>query len=126
MTALENVAVPLELAGKAEPFQRAREALESVGLGARLSHFPKQLSGGEQQRVAIARALCMNPLILAADEPTGNLDSETGLSIADLIFMQQKMHKTTLILATHDEDLAARCSRRLRLKSGTIISDTCA
>ncbi len=124
MNALENVAIPLELAGKPEPFQRAREALDSVGLSDRLTHFPKQLSGGEQQRVAIARALCMNPLILAADEPTGNLDSETGLSIADLIFMQQKIHKTTLILATHDESLAARCSRRLRLKSGSIISDT--
>jgi putative ABC transport system ATP-binding protein len=124
MNALENVAIPLELAGKDEPFQRALEALDSVGLSERLTHFPKQLSGGEQQRVAIARALCMNPLILAADEPTGNLDSETGLSIADLIFMQQKIHKTTLILATHDESLAARCSRRIRLKSGSIISDT--
>ena len=123
MTALENVAVPLELAGRPDPFARARAELEAVGLGARLAHYPGQLSGGEQQRVALARALAPDPLILVADEPTGNLDSETGAAIADLIFAQQKERGATLVLVTHDPALAARCARRVSLRSGRIESD---
>ena len=123
MTALENVAVPLELAGRPDPFARAQAELEAVGLGARLAHYPAQLSGGEQQRVALARALAPDPLILAADEPTGNLDSETGAAIAVLIFAQQQRRGATLVLVTHDPALAARCARRVRLKSGRIESD---
>lgn len=123
MTALENVAVPLELAGRPNPFVRAQTELEAVGLGERLSHYPAQLSGGEQQRVALARALAPDPLILAADEPTGNLDSETGAAIADLIFAQQRRRGATLVLVTHDPALAARCARRVRLKSGRVESD---
>ena len=94
-----------------------------MGLGERLSHYPAQLSGGEQQRVAIARALAPEPLIVIADEPTGNLDSETGAAITDLIFKQQKKKQTTLILVTHDPNLAARCGRRVMLKSGLIAAD---
>jgi putative ABC transport system ATP-binding protein len=120
MTALENVAVPLELAGKADAFARAEAELGAVGLGARLFHYPAQLSGGEQQRVALARALAPDPLILAADEPTGNLDSETGAAVIDLIFAQQKRRAATLVLVTHDPALAARCERRVRLRSGRI------
>ena len=123
MTALENVAVPLELAGRPDPFARAQAELEAVGLGERLAHYPGQLSGGEQQRVALARALAPDPLILAADEPTGNLDSETGAAIADLIFAQQKRRSATLVLVTHDPALAARCARRVSLRSGRIESD---
>ncbi|WP_457796605.1 ABC transporter ATP-binding protein [Methylocystis sp. S23] len=123
MTALENVAVPLELAGKSEAFDIAAAELEAVGLGQRLSHYPAQLSGGEQQRVALARALAPDPLILAADEPTGNLDSETGASVIDLIFAQQKRRGATLVLVTHDPGLAARCGRRVRLRSGRIEAD---
>ncbi len=123
MTALENVAVPLELAGKPDAFDRAAAELEAVGLGSRLSHYPAQLSGGEQQRVALARALAPDPLIVAADEPTGNLDSETGASVIDLIFAQQKRRGATLVLVTHDPSLAARCGRRVRLRSGRIEAD---
>ncbi|QGM45390.1 ATP-binding cassette domain-containing protein [Methylocystis heyeri] len=120
MTALENVAVPLELAGRSDAFERAAEELAAVGLGQRLSHYPRQLSGGEQQRVALARALAPDPLILAADEPTGNLDSETGSSIVDLIFEQKSRRNATLVLVTHDAALAARCDRVVRLRSGRI------
>jgi putative ABC transport system ATP-binding protein len=120
MTALENVAVPLELAGRSDAFERAALELEGVGLAARLSHYPSQLSGGEQQRVALARALAPDPVILAADEPTGNLDSETGASIIDLIFAQKARHGATLVLVTHDASLAARCDRTVRLRSGRI------
>lgn len=124
MTALENVAVPLELAGHSDAFERAEAELEAVGLSARLSHYPAQLSGGEQQRVALARALAPDPLILAADEPTGNLDSESGATIIDLIFAQQARRGTTLVLVTHDAALAARCDRRVRLRSGRIEADS--
>jgi putative ABC transport system ATP-binding protein len=123
MTALENVAVPLELAGKADAFEIARAELDAVGLSHRLSHYPAQLSGGEQQRVALARALAPDPLILAADEPTGNLDSETGAAVIDLIFAQQQRRGATLVLVTHDPGLAERCGRRVRLRSGRIDTD---
>jgi putative ABC transport system ATP-binding protein len=120
MTALENVAVPLELAGKPDAFDRAREMLGRVGLGKRLAHYPAQLSGGEQQRVAIARALAPDPAILIADEPTGNLDTGTGREIADLIFTEVASHGATLVLVTHDEKLAARCDRIVRIAGGVI------
>jgi len=120
MTALENVAAPLELAGRQDAFSRAAEELAAVGLGERLSHYPRQLSGGEQQRVALARALAPDPLILAADEPTGNLDSDTGAGIIDLIFEQKNRRGSTLVLVTHDAGLAARCDRVVRLRSGRI------
>jgi len=120
MTALENVAAPLELAGRRDAFSRAAEELAAVGLGERLAHYPRQLSGGEQQRVALARALAPDPLILAADEPTGNLDSDTGASIIDLIFEQRNRRNATLVLVTHDATLAARCDRVVRLRSGRI------
>ena len=123
MTALENVAVPLELSGKRDAFQKAEAELRSVGLGERLSHYPAQLSGGEQQRVAIARALAPDPKILVADEPTGNLDEETGSQIAELMFAQQKDRGSTLVLVTHDPALAARCDRTLRVRAGEIESD---
>ena len=123
LTALENVAVPLELAGKPDAFAIAEAELAAVGLSHRLSHYPAQLSGGEQQRVALARALAPDPLILAADEPTGNLDSETGASVIDLIFAQQKRRGATLVLVTHDPGLAARCGRRVKLRSGRIDAD---
>lgn len=123
MTALENVAVPLELAGKPDAFAIAEAELAAVGLSHRLSHYPAQLSGGEQQRVALARALAPDPLILAADEPTGNLDSETGAAVIDLIFAQQKRRGATLVLVTHDPGLAARCGRRVKLRSGRIDAD---
>ncbi len=118
MTALENVAVPLELAGTANAFARAEKELRSVGLGERLSHYPAQLSGGEQQRVAIARALAPNPAILVADEPTGNLDETTGKQIIDLILSGHEQRRTTLVLVTHDNALAARCDRVIRMRSG--------
>lgn len=123
MTALENVAIPLELAGKPDAFARAQTELESVGLGDRLAHYPAQLSGGEQQRVALARALAPDPLILAADEPTGNLDSDTGAAVVELIFAQQRRRGATLVLVTHDPVLAARCGRQVRLRSGRIEAD---
>ncbi|MGG7517002.1 ABC transporter ATP-binding protein [Allorhizobium undicola] len=123
MTALENVAVPLELANIRDPFAIARAELEAVGLGERLHHYPGQLSGGEQQRVAIARALAPSPAVLIADEPTGNLDGATGRQIADLLFSKQKERQMTLVLVTHDPALAARCERQIRVRSGRIEPD---
>ncbi|WP_377297344.1 ABC transporter ATP-binding protein [Rhizobium sp. SGZ-381] len=124
MTALENVAVPLELANVKNAFDIARVELTSVGLGERLSHYPGQLSGGEQQRVAIARALAPSPAVLIADEPTGNLDTETGRQIADLLFAKQAERGMTLLLVTHDNALAARCTRQIRVRSGEIAADS--
>src|SRR5580692_1213717 len=120
MTALENVAIPLELAGAAAPFTRARAELAAVGLDDRLGHYPAQLSGGEQQRVALARALAPNPAILVADEPTGNLDEATGASIIDLMFALKRERGATLIVVTHDPALASKCERRIELRSGRI------
>ncbi|MBX3572082.1 MAG: ABC transporter ATP-binding protein [Mesorhizobium sp.] len=120
MTALENVAVPLELAGIADAFAIAERELEAVGLGERTKHYPGQLSGGEQQRVAIARALAPSPSILIADEPTGNLDQTTGRHIADLLFATARERGTTLVLVTHDIALAARCQRQIAIRSGRI------
>jgi putative ABC transport system ATP-binding protein len=120
MTALENVAVPLELAGNADASQRAANELASVGLGDRLHHYPTQLSGGEQQRVALARALAPDPAILVADEPTGNLDEATGKQIVDLLFAKRAERGMTLVLVTHDASLAQRCDRVVRLRSGRI------
>ncbi len=120
MTALENVAVPLELAGATDAFERAARELEGVGLGARLSHYPAELSGGEQQRVALARALAPNPSILVADEPTGNLDEATGKLIIELLFAGHAQRNTTLLLVTHDPALAQRCDRVIRMRSGHI------
>ncbi len=120
MTALENVAVPLELANVRNAFERARDELVSVGLGERLHHYPGQLSGGEQQRVAVARALAPNPAVLIADEPTGNLDGETGRKIADLLFAKQAERQMTMLLVTHDPALAARCGRQVAMQSGRI------
>jgi putative ABC transport system ATP-binding protein len=123
MTALENVALPLELAGRAGAFERAERELAIVGLGGRLHHYPAQLSGGEQQRVAIARALAPDPAIVVADEPTGNLDETTGRTIADLIFALKRERGATLVLVTHDPSLAERCDRVVRLGAGRILSD---
>ncbi|MEL7257291.1 MAG: ATP-binding cassette domain-containing protein [Pseudomonadota bacterium] len=120
MTALENVATPLELAGRKDAFARAAEELEAVGLGERLGHYPSQLSGGEQQRVALARAAAPRPDILLADEPTGNLDSQTGADIVNLLFDLQKRHGATLVLVTHDAGLAAKCARQIALRDGQI------
>ena len=120
MTALENVAVPLEMAGAPDATPRAAQELTLVGLGERLHHYPAQLSGGEQQRVALARALAPNPAILVADEPTGNLDEKTGTQIIDLLFQGHKERGTTLVLVTHDANLAARCERVVRIRSGKI------
>jgi putative ABC transport system ATP-binding protein len=124
MTALENVAVPLELGGAADAMARARAELEAVGLGERLSHYPGQLSGGEQQRVALARALAPDPAILVADEPTGNLDEATGGQIIELLFRLKRDRGATLVLVTHDLELARRCDRTVRIRSGSIESDT--
>ena len=123
MTALENVAVPLELAGRRDAFERAREQLEAVGLGARTHHYPGQLSGGEQQRVALARAFATEPSLLLADEPTGNLDGATGRIIVDLLFGLSVRRGTTLLLITHDPALAARCDRTIHLADGRIVGD---
>jgi putative ABC transport system ATP-binding protein len=123
MTALENVALPLELAGDEDAHERASAELASVGLAARMSHYPAQLSGGEQQRVAIARALAPNPAILVADEPTGNLDEGTGGSIVDLLFALKRDRGATLVLVTHDLNLARRCDRMVRLRSGRVEAD---
>jgi len=120
MTARENVALPLELAGRKDAFERAERELASVGLAERMNHYPAQLSGGEQQRVAIARALAPDPAILVADEPTGNLDETTGASIVDLLFALKRERGATLVLVTHDASLAARCDRTIRLRSGQI------
>ncbi len=123
MTALENVAVPLELAGAADAADRARAELGAVGLSERLHHYPAELSGGEQQRVAVARALAPNPAILVADEPTGNLDEDTGRPIIDLLFAGHARRGTTLVLVTHDPTLAARCARVVRMRSGHVDGD---
>ena len=120
MTALENVAVPLELAGMADAFTRAEAELTGVGLGSRLDHYPSQLSGGEQQRVALARAVAPRPKILLADEPTGNLDGANGTAIMDLLFGLRDLHEATLIMVTHSPELAARCSRVVHLADGAI------
>ncbi|MDT8386011.1 MAG: ABC transporter ATP-binding protein [Thiogranum sp.] len=122
LTALENVMLPLELAGRQDARSQAVELLARVDLAARETHYPKQLSGGEQQRVALARAFAMQPAILFADEPTGNLDSATGRRIIDLLFDLNREHRTTLVLVTHDEQLAARCQRRIHLDGGHIVA----
>ena len=124
LTAVENVQVPLELRGETGAGERARELLRRVGLGDRLDHFPTQLSGGEQQRVAIARAFANSPRILFADEPTGNLDSDTGSHIVELLEALNRESKTTIILVTHDHTLAARAQRVIRLSDGRVVSDT--
>jgi putative ABC transport system ATP-binding protein len=120
MTALENVAVPLELAGRRDAFDAAARELEAVGLKDRVTHYPGELSGGEQQRVAIARALAPGPRLLIADEPTGNLDQATGRQIADLLFAKAAERGMTLVLVTHDPALAGRCSRQIAMRSGRI------
>ncbi|MBN9242637.1 MAG: ABC transporter ATP-binding protein [Mesorhizobium sp.] len=122
MTALENVAVPLELAGRRDAFEAAAAELAAVGLAGRVTHYPGELSGGEQQRVAIARALAPAPRILIADEPTGNLDQKTGRQVADLLFAKAAERGTTLVLVTHDPALAARCHRQVAMRSGRIES----
>lgn len=124
MTARENVATPMELAGMADALPRAEAELAAVGLAHRLDHYPGQLSGGEQQRVAIARALAPRPALLFADEPTGNLDAATGAVIADLLFARAREAGASLLMVTHDEALATRCARILRLADGRIVSDT--
>jgi len=123
MTAIENVAVPLELAGVPDAFARAAAELEAVGLGHRLHHYPAQLSGGEQQRVAIARAIGSRPAILFADEPTGNLDAATGAAVLDLLFARRAGLGTTLLMITHDPALAVRCDRVLEMRDGRIVTD---
>ena len=123
MTALENVAVPLEFAGRSDAFDRAEEQLKRVGLAHRLGHYPGQLSGGEQQRVALARAFAVAPKILLADEPTGNLDGATGQQIVELLFELHDHHNTTLVLITHDLKLAARCEKVVRIADGLIAGE---
>lgn len=123
MTALENVALPLEIAGRAGAYDRARTELAAVGLSHRLHHHPAELSGGEQQRVAIARALADDPTILFADEPTGNLDAATGREVIELIFRLHRERSTTLLLITHDPALAERCDRILQMRDGRIFSE---
>ena len=120
MTALENVALPLEFAAADNPAEQAKTALEKTGLGDRLDHFPGELSGGEQQRVALARAFVVKPSLLLADEPTGNLDRETGQMVMDLLFDLQEEHGTTLVLITHDEALASRCHRSIHMVDGQL------
>ncbi len=126
MTAQENVATPMELAGEADAWERAGAELEAVGLGHRLTHYPTQLSGGEQQRVAIARAIAPRPPLIFADEPTGNLDQSTGESIIEVLFNRRAETGATLIIITHDEHLAARCDRIVTLGDGLIVSDRAA
>jgi len=121
LTALENVMLPLELAGEEEAARRAREALTSVGLEKRMTHYPKQLSGGEKQRVAIARAFVRQPAVLFADEPTGNLDATSGDRVVDLLFSLNKKSNTTLVLVTHDRELAKRCNRIIELEAGKVV-----
>lgn len=123
MTAIENVAVPLELAGATDAFERAARELDAVGLGHRLDHYPAQLSGGEQQRVAIARAMAPGPSILFADEPTGNLDAATGAAVIELLFERQRASGATLLIITHDPELAERCDRIVEMRDGTIIAE---
>ena len=123
LTALENVMVPMELRGEKDAAARARPLLEEVGLGARLSHYPVQLSGGEQQRVGLARAFINRPIILFADEPTGNLDAETGALVIERLFALNAAHATTLVIVTHDTELAGRAQRVLRLKAGGLVPE---
>jgi putative ABC transport system ATP-binding protein len=123
MTALENVMLPLELSGSADARAVARDWLARVGLAHRVTHYPRQLSGGEQQRVAIARAFASDPMLLLADEPSGNLDQATGTEVADLMFRLNREHGTTLVLVTHDVSLASRCTRRLSLAAGRLVGD---
>jgi putative ABC transport system ATP-binding protein len=123
MTALENVALPLEFAGQTDSFQIAERYLKDVGLAARIHHFPAELSGGEQQRVAIARAIAPSPKIILADEPTGNLDATTGRQVIELLFGLKKKLGATLVLVTHDERLAVECERTIRMSDGRIVSD---
>lgn len=123
MTALENVMLPLEIAGHTDARERALEWLTRVDLGQRTGHYPRQLSGGEQQRVAIARAFAPRPAILFADEPTGNLDARTGAQVAELLFAANREAGTTLLLVTHDDALAARCARQLKLEAGRLVED---
>ena len=120
MTALENVALPLEFAGRQDAFEVGRELLADVGLGHRVDHFPAQLSGGEQQRIALARALAPAPRLILADEPTGNLDQATGTQVVDMLFRLQEKSGATLVLVTHDESLASRCERVIRMADGRI------
>jgi putative ABC transport system ATP-binding protein len=121
LTALENVAVPLELAGRRDAPARAADLLAAVGLGGRASHYPAQLSGGEQQRVALARAVALRPRLLLADEPTGNLDSATGAQIVDLLLALNREHRSALLLVTHDDALAAHAQRVVRLRDGRLV-----
>jgi putative ABC transport system ATP-binding protein len=123
MSALENVAVPLELSGVDDAFARAEAELVAVGLGHRLDHYPAQLSGGEQQRVAIARAVAPRPDILFADEPTGNLDASTGASVTDLLFERHRAAGATLLIITHDPALAERCQRVVEMSDGRIVAE---
>jgi putative ABC transport system ATP-binding protein len=123
MTALENVAIPLELAGHADAFARAEAELRTVGLGSRMDHYPSQMSGGEQQRVALARAAAPRPAILLADEPTGNLDGVNGHAIMELLFGLRDRYGATLVLVTHAPELAARCDRVVRLADGRIVGE---
>ena len=123
MTALENVLAPLEIAGRRDARERARKLLEDVELTERAHHYPSQLSGGEQQRVAVARAFANEPSILLADEPTGNLDSRNGRHVFDLMVEMNRRHGTTLVLVTHDHELAARADRRISLRDGSVVSD---
>ncbi len=123
MNAVENVAIPLELAGRRDAFERARMLLERVGLSHRLDHYPGQLSGGEQQRVALARAFAPNPKLILADEPTGNLDGSTGQQVIDLMFEMSETEDVTLLLITHDNNLAGKCSRVIRLEDGLVVRD---
>jgi putative ABC transport system ATP-binding protein len=126
LTALENVMLPLELTGERDARDHAADLLDRVGLAGRLTHYPKQLSGGEQQRVAIARAFATEPAILFADEPTGNLDNVTGERVIDLLFSLNRDKGTTLVLVTHDEHLAGRCERLVRLEAGRVVTDATA
>jgi putative ABC transport system ATP-binding protein len=121
MTTLENVAIPMELAGMDDPFGRAKAELEAVGLGRRLTHYPSQLSGGEQQRAAIARAMAAGPKIIFADEPTGNLDGSTGTSIVDLLFARRAALGATLLIITHDPELARKCDRVIVMQDGHVV-----
>ncbi len=123
MTAIENIALPLEFAGRLDAMDVARELLSEVGLTGRAEHFPAELSGGEQQRVALARALSGRPRLILADEPTGNLDGKTGSQVIDLLFGLHRRHGATLVLVTHDDTLAARCGRIVRMADGCIVAD---